>query len=173
MTDRVQKNLTDYCASLLVEHGFDYPVNDPVLPALYIIHKDMQRNNLKNQAIADAILEASKKFNPKQIIFSSGDAASKFQRGITIRWSIMVGLVVLLAWVAAGHWSMRNDVEKARTILGVSGNMEVLLHSAKKDKNGAFFIDFTSARGDSVRHFTEYEKLNGKTVRVYLGREIR
>src|SRR5258708_9109637 len=152
MTDRVQKNLTDYCASLLVEHGFDYPVNDPVLPALYVIHKDMQQNNQKNQAIADAILEASKKFNPKQFIFNSSDAASKFQRGITIRWSILTGLAVLLAWVAAWHWSMRNDVDKARTIIGVSGNMRVLLQAAKKDKSGVLFIDFTAARGDSIRH---------------------
>jgi len=173
MTDRVQKNLTDYCASLLVEHGFDYPVNDPVLPALYVIHKDMQRNSQKNQAIADAILEASKKFNPKQFIFNSSDAASKFQRGITIRWSIIAGLAALLAWVAAWHWSMRNDVHKARTIIGVSGNMGVLLQAAKKDKGGALFIDFTAARGDSIRQFTEYERLNGRTVRVYLGREIR
>jgi hypothetical protein len=173
MTDRVQKNLTDYCASLLVEHGFDYPVNDPVLPALYVIHKDMQQNNQKNQAIADAILEASKKFNPKQFIFNSSDAASKFQRGITIRWSIIAGLAALIAWVAAWHWSMRNDVDKARTIIGVSGNVGVLLQAAKKDKSGAFFIDFTAARGDSIRHFTEYENLNGRTVRVYLGRKIR
>ena len=170
MTDRVQKNLTDYCASLLVEHGFDYPVNDPVLPALYAIHKDMQGNNQKNQAIADAILEASKKFNPKQFIFNSGDAASKFQRGITIRWSIMAGLVVLLAWAAAWHWSMSNDVDKARTIVGVSGNMGVLLQAAKKDESGDFFIDLTASKGDSTQHFVEYRRLNAKTVRVYLGR---
>ena len=173
MTDRVQKNLTNYCASLLVEHGFDYPVNDPVLPALYVIHKDMQRNNQKNQAIADAILEASKKFNPKQFIFSSGDAASKFQRGITIRWSIIAGLAALLVWVAAWHWSMRNDVEKARTIISDSGNMGVLLRTAKKDKTGTFFIDFTASKRDSTRYFTEYQKLNAKTVRVYLGKETQ
>ena|SRR5258706_1531076 len=173
MTDRVQKNLTDYCASLLVEHGFDYPVNDPVLPALYVIHKDMQRNNQKNQAIADAILEASKKFNPKQFIFNSSDAASKFQWGITIRWSIIAGLAVLLAWVAAWHWSMRNDVDKARTIIGVSGNIEVLLQAVKKDEIGDFFVDLTAAKGDSTQHFVKYRRLNAKTVRLYLGRESK
>jgi len=173
MTDRVQKNLTDYCASLLVEHGFDYPVNDPVVPALYVIHKDMQRNNQKNQAIAEAILEASKKFNPKQIIFNSGNAASMFQRGITIRWSITAGLAVLLTWVATWYWSMRNDADKARTIISVSGNMGVLLQAAKKDNSGTFFIDFTASKGDSTRYFTEYQKLNVKTVRVYLGKETQ
>lgn len=173
MTDQVQKNLTNYCASLLVEHGFDYPVNDPVLPALYVIHKDMQQNNQKNQAIADAILEASKKFNPKQFIFNNSDAASKFQREITIRWSLIAGFVALLAWVAAWHWSMRNDVDKARTIISVSGNMGVLLQAVKKDNSGAFFIDFTAAKGDSIRYFTEYQELNAKTVRVYLGKETQ
>ena len=173
MTERLQKNLINYCARLLMEHEIQMAVSDPVLPALFVIHEEMKKNNQKNQAIADAILEASKKFNPKQFIFNSGDAASKFQRGITIRWSIIAGLAVLFALVAAWHWSMRNDVEKARTIIGVSRNMEVLLQTAKKDKNGAFYIDFTAARGDSIRHFTEYQKLNVKTVRVYLGQETQ
>jgi hypothetical protein len=66
---------------------------------------------------------------------------------------------------------MHNDVDKARAILSVAGNMGELLSSAKKDNRGTFFIDFNSAKGDSTRHFTEYRKLDANTVRVYLGRE--
>ena len=156
-----------------MEHEIQMAVSDPVLPALFVIHEEMKKNNQKNQAIADAIVEASKKFNPKQFIFNSGDAASKFQRGITLRWSIVVGLAVLLTWGVAWYWSMRNDVEKARTIIIVSGNMGVLLQAAKKDESGDFFVDLTAAKGDSTQHFGEFRRLNAKTVRVYLGRGSR
>ena len=173
MTERLQKNLINYCARLLMEHEIQMAVSDPVLPALYVIHEEMKKNNQKNQAIASAILEASKKFNPKQFIFENGEAAAKFQRGITVRWSIIVGLAALLAWGAAWYWSMSNDVEKARTIIHVSRNMEVFLQAAKKDENGVFFVDLPAAKGDSTQHFVEYRRLNAKTVRVYLGKESR
>lgn len=173
MTNQEQKNLREYCAFLLVEHGIQLSVNDPVLPALYVIHKEMQLNNQKNQSIASVIQEASSKINPEQFIFHSGDAAWKFQQGVTLRWGIIGGLVVLLTWVAAWYWSMRNDIDKARTVIGVAGNMEELLKVAKADKSGNYFLDFTAATGDSIRHFTEYQKLNAKTVRVYLGKEYR
>ena len=173
MTNQEQNNLRGYCAFLLVEYGIQLSVNDPVLPALYIIHKEMQLNNQKNQAIASVIQDASAKINPKQFIFHSGDAAYKFQQGITLRWSIIGGLVVLLAWVGGWYWSMRNEIDKARTVIGVAGKMSELLRAAKEDKSGTYFIDFTAAKGDSIRHFTEYQKLNAKTVRVYLGKEYR
>lgn len=173
MTERVQRNFNEYVAFLLVEHGIELPVGDPVLPALYVIHKEMQKNNLENQAIASTIQEATRKFNPKQFIFNSAEAANKFQRGITIRWCLIGGLVVLFTWVAAWYWSVHKDVESARAIIQAAGNMGELLRTTRKDKSGVFFIDFTASKGDSTRHFTEYQKINSRTVRVYLGRESR
>ncbi len=173
MSNQEQKNLREYCAFLLVEHGIEFPVNDPVLPALYVIHKEMQLNNQQNQAIASAIREATSKINPKQFIFQSGEAARKFQSGVTLRWCFVGGLIMLLAYIGTWYWSMRKDVDKARTLIETAGNMSELLKAVRKDGNGTFFIDFTTSKGDSVRHFTEYQKLNAKTVRVYLGKESR
>jgi hypothetical protein len=59
----------------------------------------------------------------------------------------------------------------ARTILQSSGTLSILFHRVKKNNEGIFFIDFTAGIGDSTRHFIEYEKLDKKTIRVYLGRE--
>ena len=173
MTDQELKNLRSFSAFLLVEFGFQISPNDPVLPALYVIHNEMQLNNQRNAKIATLIQEAMSRINPKEFHFHTGEAASNFQRGITVRWSIIGFLVVSLAWVAAWFWSMHKDIDEAKTIVGVAGKMGVLLRAAKKDNKGTFFIDFTSAKGDSTRHFTEYQKLNAKTVRVYLGRESR
>lgn len=169
MTERLQKNLIDYCARLLMEHEIQIGVNDPVLPALYVIHEEMKKNTQKNQAIADAIRDASKKFNPKQFIFNNGDAAAEFQRGITRRWWIIGVILLLLIWGAALYWSKRNEVVEARTIINAARNLDVLLQAAKMAKSGEFYIDFTAPKGDSAQRFVEYKKLNSKTVRVYLG----
>jgi hypothetical protein len=173
MTDKELKDLRSFSAFMLTEFGFQISPNDPVLPALYVIHKEMQLNNQKNESIASLIQGALSRINPKEFHFHTGEAASKFQRGITFRWGIVGLLLVSIAWASAWFWSMRKELEKAQTIIGVAGNMEELFRAAKRDKDGAFFIEFTASKGDSTRHFTEYRKINAKTVRVYLGRESR
>ncbi len=42
MTDQEQKQLRFYCAFLLKEYEFHFSPTDPVIPALYIIHNEMQ-----------------------------------------------------------------------------------------------------------------------------------
>lgn len=171
MTERVERNLANYCARLLMEHEIQIGVSDPVLPALYVIHKEMKKSAQKNQAIADSIQEASKKFNPKQFIFNNGDAAEEFQRGITRRWGI-VGLILLLfTWGADWYRSMSNEIVEAKNILDSSGNLRALLQSARMAKTGEFYIDFIAPKGDSARRFVEYKRVNSKTVRVYLGKK--
>ena len=172
MTDQ-QKTLRSFCALLLKEHGFPFSEDNPVIPALYVIHKELQLNNQYNKAIASRVEEASSRINPKVFNFNSEQAAWRFQMGITLRWGLIGFLVLMLIWVAAWRWSMANDIDRARIIISASDNMGELLKRTKKNRDGFYSIDFTAAKGDSIRHFVEYEKLNSKTVRVYLGRDTK
>jgi hypothetical protein len=173
MTDQEQKELRSYCAFILKEYGFQFPPNDPVIPALYIIHKEMQLNNQNNNAIASLVKEASARINPTVFHFNSPGEAWKFQMGVTLRW-ILGGLVVLLfIWAAIWYWSIANDVDRAKTIIGASGNLSELVKRVQKTNDGYYFIDFSVSKGDSVQNFKEFQKLNSKTVRVYLGKQSK
>lgn len=171
MTDQEQKNLRSYCAFILKEYGFHFSPTDPVIPALYIIHKEMQLNNQNNSTIASLIKEASSKINPTTFHFNSPGAALKFQLGIALKWILGGFLVLMLICIGVWYWSIVNDVERARTIIQASDNLGELIKRVKKNDEGYYFIDFTATKGDSIRHFTEYQKLNTKTVRIYLGRD--
>jgi len=105
MTDQEQKELRNYCAFLLKEYGFQFSPNDPVIPALYVIHKEMQLNNQKNKAIATQIQEASSRINPRVFQFNSEQAAWKFQMGITLRWALAGVLVLIFLGITAWYWS--------------------------------------------------------------------
>jgi len=173
MTDQEQKDLRSYCAFILKEYGFHFSPNDPVIPALYIIHKEMQLNKQNNSAIASLVKEASSRINPRTFHFNSPGEALKFQLGITLKW-ILTGLLVLISiWIGIWYWSMVNDVDRAKTIIQASKKMSGLIVRVEKDNEGYYFIDFTAAKGDSIQHFKEFQKLNAKTVRVYLGKESK
>lgn len=173
MTDQEQKELRSYCAFILKEYGFQFPPNDPVIPALYIIHKEMQLNNQNNNGIASLVKEASARINPKVFHFNSPGEAWKFQMGVTLRW-ILSGLVVLLfIWAAIWYWSIAHDVDRAKVIIGASGNMSELVKRVQKTTDGYYFIDFSVAKGDSVQNFKEYQKLSAKIIRVYLGKQSK
>lgn len=173
MTDQEQKDLRFYCAFILKEYGFHFPPNDPVIPALYIMHKEMQLNNKNNNAIASLIKEASAQINPKVFHFDSPGEAWKFQMGVTLRW-ILVGLIVLvLIWTGIWFWSRVNDVKRAKTIIEASDKLNELIKHVQKNNDGYYFIDFTVAKGDSVQSFKEYQKLDSKSVRVYLGKQSK
>ena len=105
MTDQEQKDLRSYCAFLLREYGFQFSPNDPVLPALYIIHKEMQLNNQNNKAIASQIQEASSRINSTVFKFYSQEAAWKFQLGITLRWGLIGLFVLIFLGITAWYWS--------------------------------------------------------------------
>lgn len=69
MTDQEQKELRFYCAFLLKEYGFQFSPTDPVIPALYIIHKETQLINQSNKALASQVKEASARIQPKGFHF--------------------------------------------------------------------------------------------------------
>jgi hypothetical protein len=173
MTTKEQKDLRSYCAFLLNNYGFHFPPDDPIIPALYVIYMHMKTNNESNEALALQISEALSKTNPKEFHFHHPGEAWKFQMAGLFKW-VLSGLAVLvLLLFGAWHWSRVHDVEAARAILETTGNMSNLFHRVQKNDNGTYFINFTISTGDSVRHFVEYEKLDRKTVRVYLGKESK
>ena len=65
MTEMEQRNIRSYCAFLLDEYGIHFSPDDPVIPALYVIHKEMQLNNTSNKAIASEIKDAAAKIKPR------------------------------------------------------------------------------------------------------------
>ncbi len=173
MTDQEQKDLRTYCAFLLKEYGFHFSPNDPVIPALYIIHKEMKLNTLNNKALSSQVKKAASQISPQVFHFNVAGEAWKFQIGSVFKW-IVSGLIVLLfTWLGVWCWSMASDVKKARSIIHGSDNVSELMKLAKQNNEGYYFIDFTIAKGDSIQHFKEYQKLNSQTVRVYLGKESK
>jgi hypothetical protein len=94
MTEKEQRDLRSYCAFILKEYGFDIPPNDPVIPALYVIHKEMQFNNESNQVIASLVKEAASKINPTVFHFCrSSIQISVGHRGqMDLKWAF--GFVV-------------------------------------------------------------------------------
>lgn len=173
MTSQEQKELRSYCAFLLKEYGFQFSPSDPVIPALYIIHKEVQLNNQNNKALATQVKVAASQISPQVFHFNVKGEAWKFQLGIAVKRFLYGLLVLLLLGIAAWTWSMANDIYKAKVILHASDNLGGLVKQVKKNEAGYFFIDFTAAQGDSIQHFTEFQKLNAKTVRVFLGKESK
>lgn len=173
MTDQEQKDLRSYCAFILKEYGFQFSPNDPVVPALYVIHKEMQLNNQNNNTLASLVKEALSRINPKSFHFNSPGEAWRFQMGVVLKWMLSGLLVLMSVAIAIWYWSMVNDVDRAKAIIETSGNVSGLLKGIKKDKAGYYIIDFTAAKGDSIQPFKEFQKLDAKTVRVYLGKEGR
>ena len=169
MTEQEQKNLRCYCAFLLKEYGFHFYPDNPVLPALYVIHREMQLTTDSNKALASLVNEAVAKIKPTVFNFNSEEAALKFQVGIAVKWLLIGGLGLIFSVLAIWYWSMVNKVDEANVIIQTSGNMGGLMRRVKKDNEGYFFIDFTAAEGDSIQYFKEYQKLGEKTVRVYIG----
>jgi hypothetical protein len=171
MTEKEQRSIRSYCAFLLTEHGIHFSPDDPVIPALYVIHKEMQLNNTTNKAIASEVKEAAAKINPTVFNFNSEDAAYKFQMGIAVKYILMGSLVLLFTIAGIWYWSMANNVDQAEIIIQTSGNTGELLKRVKKDKEGFYVIDFTAAKGDSIQRFKEFLQLDAKTVRIVVGKE--
>lgn len=171
MTDQEEKNIRAYCALLLKEYGIQFSPDNPVIPALYIIYMHTKSNNESNKALASKIQEALSKTKPKEFHFHYPGEAWKFQMAGLLKLVVCFGLILILLFVGLWQWSRVNDVEQAKTIIHSSGNMGVLLHRIKVSDRGTYYVDFTAPIGDSVQHFIEYEKLDKKTIRVYLGRK--
>ena len=171
MTAQEEKDLRAYSAFILKEYGFHISPNDPVIPALYIIHREMQLNNQNNQAIASQIKDATQQINPKVFQFNHPGESWKYQLGIAFKWMAFGLLLLMLGGLITWYWSMANDVNQARAIVRSSSYVSELTGRTQKDKDGCYFIDFTAAKGDSILFLKEFKKINPRTVRVYLGKQ--
>jgi hypothetical protein len=171
MTDKERLELRTYCASLLKMYGFQFSANDPVLPAIFIIHKEMQQCHESNRIIAQRIAEASSRISPKVFHFNHGGEAWKFQLAIAFKWILCGGLILVAISIGIWYWSLSNDIDRARTIINTYDNLNQMAVRAEKNNKGSYFIDLSEARGDSVQHFHEYLRIDKKTIRVFLGRD--
>ena len=171
MTEKEQRGIRSYCAFLLTEYGIDFSPDDPVIPALYVIHKETQLSNASNKTIASEIKDAAAKINPTVFHFNNGDAAYKFHVGIAVKYMLMGSLVLLFTIVGIWYWSMINNIDQAKAIIETCRSMGELVKRVKKNDEGFYVIDFTMAKGDSIQRFKEFQKLDAKTVRIVVGKE--
>lgn len=171
MTEREQKDYRAYCSSINSDYGFDFSTTNPISPAMYIFHKEMEMCIESNKTMTAEVKSAATKIHPEVFQFNSSEAAWKFQMGITYRWAMVLVCAVLLLWIGAWWWSMKKEVDQARLIIEASGNVGILAKQVRQDRNGYYFIDFAAPYGDSLKSFTEFQVINAKTVRVFLGKE--
>jgi hypothetical protein len=165
MTDQMQKNLSSYSASILKETGIYYPESDPLLPALYILHKETQLNIQANKEMTSLVREALSKINPKEFKFYSEEAAWQFQLGITFR-RVLLGILVLFSvWGLVLLWPRVKPLVQTRS--------NKLLERMQQDRNGRYYIDFTAAKGNAASDFEEFNMIDSKTVRVYPGKDAK
>lgn len=170
MTEDEQKTLRAYCAFLFKEYGFQFSTHDPVIPALFTIHKEIETLRQSNRELASQIEAAASKVSPVAFHFHYKGEAWKFQMGITIKWISFGLLMALLFTIAVWYWSMRTEINRNR-FMNETFPITAELNKRVMKQDGFYFIDFTAAKGDSVQSFTEFRKLKPNTVRVYLGRE--
>ena len=170
MTDEETKALRNYCAFLLKEYGFQFNANDPVIPALYIIHREMLRNNQRNEALSNQVKEATAKLKSKSFNFNVPGESWKYQAGIALKWFVLSSCACVVAALAMWRWSISDEVARAREIINRANLLEAFLLRMHVDKKGFYYLDFKEAGRDSVALRSEYEKISSKTVRVYLGR---
>jgi len=170
MTENEQKQLRAYCAFLLKEYGFEFSTHDPVIPALYTIHKEVEVLRQSNHKLVSLVAQAASKINPVTFHFNHKGEAWRFQMGIALKWVSFGLLLALFAWIAVWYWSMKNEIDHVR-MMNETFETTSQLNKRVKKQDGLYFIDFTAAKGDSTKYFTEYRKINTKTIRVYLGKE--
>lgn len=173
MTEKEQRSIRAYCALLLDEYGIHFSPDDPVIPALYVIHKEMQLNNTSNKAIASEVKDAAARIKPTVFNFNNENAAFKFQVGIAVKYILIGSLVLLFTVAGIWYWSMVNNIDQAKTIVETSGTVGELMKRVKKDQEGFYVIDFTAAKGDSIQRFKEFVQVNERTVRIVVGKASR
>jgi hypothetical protein len=175
MTDKEQRDIRAYCAFLLKEYGFLLTPTDPVMPALYIIHREMEHNSASNRELVQQVRKAAEKIKPQVFHFNVADEAWKYQLGAAFKW-LMGGLIILLfLGLIAWYLSTTSKVRQANAIIEAHGYMHELMEQVKKDEAGYYYVDFIStkrnSKADSTERFKKFQILNATTVRLYLGKD--
>ena len=152
-------------------YGIHISENDELLPILHFVFhsvKEVNESRAKQESILSDLIN---KINRPVYNFAPGEAW-QFQVAASLKWLFIGISVALFAWVAFKWWSANNDLDEARRIIQSSERINShLLKNTKKDADGFMFLEFTEAKGNSIKNFIEFEKVDSKTVRVYLGQE--
>lgn len=164
MTENERIELREYCAKLLKKYGFDFVPTDPALPAIYVIHKEMQECIDVNRKFAKEVENASSKINPKVFHFNHAGEAWKFQLAMALKWILCGGLLGLSAVIGIWYWSLSNDIDRARAIIKTHDNLSQMAAIAEKNRDGSYFVDLSEARGDTVQHFRENKQKESSDI---------
>jgi hypothetical protein len=76
-----------------------------------------------------------------------------------------------LVSIGVWYWSIRNDIDRAKNIIDAHDRISQLAIRSKNDGKGHLIIDFTEAKGDSVKRFWEYSRIDKRTIRIVIGEE--
>jgi hypothetical protein len=172
MTEREEKELRNYCAWMLKEYGFDFPPTDPVIPALYVMHREMMANRKSNEAIATSLQGMAKNIKPTVYNFSQPGEAWKFQIAQGLKWFLVVCGFIVSAWGWYFVLDANGDIDAARSVLKHSTSLtKELLPLVQKDTEGFLYLEFDKPQSTQVANFTQYDQLPNGKVRVYLGNE--
>ncbi|MCC6836688.1 MAG: hypothetical protein IT213_17010 [Cytophagales bacterium] len=156
---------------LEAEYGIHISENDELLPILHFVFHSVKEVNESRVKQESALNELMGKINRPVYNFGPGEAW-QFQLAASLKWLFIGVSVVLLSWISLTWWSRKNDLEEAERIIQSSVRINShLLNNVKEDRDGFMFLEFTEAKGNSIKNFIEYEKINSKTIRVYLGQK--
>lgn len=156
---------------LEAEYGIHISENDELLPILHFVFNSVKEVNESRAKQESALNELMGKINRPVYNLGPGEAW-QFQLAASLKWLFIGVSVVLVSWIGQTWWSWKNDLDEAQRIIQSSERINShLMNNVKRDSDGFMFLEFTEAKGNSIKNFIEYEKINSKTVRVYLGQE--
>lgn len=172
MTPGEQKELRDYSAHLMKSYGFDIPYTDPVMPALFIIHKEMSSAKVGNERLTATITEAVKKLNVESHRIAPPGEAWKSHLAASVKWIALSISMMLIMFILLAIIETDEKVEQAEKILEASPAVSAnFLKNVLKDSEGFYYLEFSEATGSRVKYFVEYDKVGNGKVRVYLGKK--
>jgi len=171
MTEREQKDFRSYFGGINDKYGFHFTTTDPTSPIIYVIHKELEACLDSNKAIVEEVKNASSKINPQVFEFKAQGEAKGFQVGIGLKWLILSIPILVFCTIGVWWYRMAQEVRQAELIIENSNNIRQLSKRIRKIDD-VYVIDFTAAQKDSIMPYREYRKLDSKTVRVYLGKDI-
>ncbi len=168
MTEKEEREVRAYSAFIFKEYGYQIAPLDPLMPVLYIHHKQMQSNSQLSEASVNRLNDAISKVNPQSFHFNHSGEAWEFQWGITFRWIVAGVLIVIGSYSGVWFYSVYSDVNKAREIINQSTVTSELVKRIEVDNQGQYFIDFLATDQKLPQALIEYKRINSKTVRIYL-----
>ena len=182
MSGEEKLKIRDFSAHLLKEWGFDFPPEDPVMPALYVFHKENEVLRKANEKLQKEVQDGNGKLSAdiKKIVsslqpvtynFSTKGEAWKFKVAGVLPWLIGGMFFIITLW-SVGHYLKIVVQEQNKTLIIKKLNVidQQILPSLKIDNDGDLYLEASSMK-DTIG-INEFVLLNNGKVRVYLGRVL-